>query len=413
MKLLKWVAGGLVLLVGLAFAGLQVWFASQVEPVEPFVPSEGEAARLAFYARPESWFLEHLAGPREVVDGQTLDPKIQYLAEQGRPAAKWVWRLAPVIYSTPWGRAFVRHGIDREWRLLSKETAEMAAVEDRTIDGRDGPVPIRIYRPQAAAEGPLPVLVYHHGGGWIFASIAALDRVTRLIANEAQVIVVSVDYRLSPEHHYPAASDDGEDAYLWTLAHAAAFGGDPARVGVGGDSAGGHVAINIAQRQLAAGKPPPVAMLLFYPGAGLPQDDPSYRLFGEGYGLDAAFIEFILPRVFEGYDPEGGFTADDFMDPSRARSLKGLPPTIVATAGFDILRDVGRRFAERLAADGVPVRYVNYPSLAHSFLQLSAVVKDADMASTQNARLFGKLVRSAAPAAVLAGENPDAAMAAP
>ena len=405
MKIVLWSLGGIALLLVLAFIALQIFFAMSVKPVEPFVPTKAEQEKLAFYGQPESWFADHLQGPRETVDGQTIDPKLQYMMEQVRPAAPWLRRAAPLIFATRWGRRFIRHGVDRDWRLLTRITPEMAHVEDRTIKGRGGPIPIRIYRPETEEQGPLPVLVYHHGGGWIFASIASHDRVSRLIANEAKVIVVTVDYRLSPEHRYPAASDDGEDAFLWARANAASFGGDPARVGVGGDSAGGHVSINIAQRQLAAGKPGPTAMLLFYPGAGLPQDDPSYRLFGRGYALDSAFIEFILPRVFEDYGPDRHVEADEYMDPASAPSLKSLPPTIIATAGFDILRDSGRRFAERLQADGVPVRYTNYPSLTHSFLQFSAVVKDAAIASRESAELFGKLVRDPAGAGAVLVAN--------
>ncbi|MCG2840175.1 alpha/beta hydrolase [Sandaracinobacter sp. RS1-74] len=396
LRLVKWTLGSFILLLALAFAGLQFFFAASVAPVEPFVPTKAEREAVAFYAQPESWFLEHLQGPRETVDGQTIDPKLQYMMEQSRPVAPWIWRTAPLIFSTPWGRGFIRHGIDREWRLYTKVTPEMARVDDRIIEGRRGPIPIRIYRPKGEGVGPLPVLVYHHGGGWIFASIASHDRVSRLLANEAKAIVLSVNYRLAPEHRYPAASDDGEDSFLWARANAASFGGDPAKVGVGGDSAGGHVAINIAQRQVKAGKPVPAAMLLFYPGAGLPQDDPSYRLFGKGYALDSAFIEFILPRVFEDYRRDRIREADEFMNPVSANSLAGLPPTIVATAGFDILRDSGRRFADRLEEDGVPVRYTNYSSLTHSFLQFSAVVKDADTASTESARLFGESIRNPA-----------------
>lgn len=390
MRILIWIAVGSLLLLAAAIVALQVWFANSVAPVEPFVPTAEEREQLAFYSQPESSFVEHLQGPREVVDGQTLDPKLQYFAETVRPRAAWAPYTVPVIFASPWGRAFVRHNVDRGWLLFTKETRPMAKVEDRQILGRGGPIPIRIYRPEQDGSEALPVLVYHHGGGWVFTSITALDRVSRFIANEAKVIVISVNYRLAPEHPYPAASDDGEDAFLWAQANAASLGGDPARVAAGGDSAGGHVAINIAQRRLAAGEPGPVALLLFYPGAGLPLEDPSYRLFGKGYGLDASFIEFILPRVFPRYRP-GEF--DDFMDPSRAQSLNGLPPTIIATAGFDILRDSGRRFAERLTEAGVFVDYANHPSLTHSFLQFSGVVHDAEVATADSARLLGQIIR--------------------
>lgn len=392
LKIFSWIVCGGVTFAALAFIGLQLWFIYSVQAADPFVPTQKEQERLAFYQQPESWFLENIQGPREIVDGQTLDPKLQYMVEESRSAARFAMRLAPLIFATPWGRASIRNDVDRSWQLYSKITSPMAHVENRTIDGRNGPIPVRIYRPVSGDE-PLPVLVYFHGGGWIFSSIAAMDRVARLIANEAGVIVISVNYRLAPEHPYPAASDDGEDAFLWARSHADTFGGNPAHIAVGGDSAGGHIAINTAQRQIKAGQSTPAAMLLFYPGAGLPQADPSYRLFGQGYALDAAFIEFILPRVFKNHYLEREAEIDDLMNPAGAKNLKGLPPTIIATAGFDILRDSARRFAERIEADDVPVHYANYPSLTHSFLQFSGVVKDADTASTQNAQMLGKVIR--------------------
>lgn len=393
---LRWTAAVIVAVPVMAFVAVQCWFAWSIVPADPFVPRAHEREQLAFFRQSDRWAAAHLQGPHEVGDGQALDPRLQYIAEQSRPAAAWTMRLAPAIFATPWGRASVRNRVDRDWQLYAAPFAPMARVEDRKIAGRGGNViPIRIYRPKIA--GPLPILVYHHGGGWVFGSIASTDRVARLIANEARVIVVSVGYRLAPEHRYPAASDDGEEAFLWVRAHADALGGDPARVGVGGDSAGGHVAINIAQRQRAAGRPMPAAMLLYYPGAGLPQHDRSYRLFGTGYLLDAAFIEFILPRVFADYRPGAPIPADAFMDPAGKADLTGMPPTVVATAGFDILRDSGRRFAMRLKAAGVPVRYANYGSLTHSFLQFSGIVPDAWRATALPARAFGEAVRIAVP----------------
>ncbi len=395
-KLILGLAGFLVLAPAVAFVALQIWLASSVNPVEPFQPTEAETEQLAFYEQPESWFLDNLSGPRETIDGQTLDPKFQYMMEEARAESEGPPGLAALMFATPWGRGYIRNQVDRSWRLYSKVTAPMADVEDRIIEGRDGPVPVRIYRPDVPdADGPLPILVYHHGGGWIFSSIAAMDRVTRLFANEARAIVISVDYRLAPEHPYPAASDDGEDVFLWALENAASLGGDPARIGVGGDSAGGHVAINIAQRRLAAGEPGPAAMLLIYPGAGFPQDDDAYQLFGEGYTLNADFIEFILPRVFPEYSTDDASRVDAFMNPANAESLVGMPPAIIATAGFDLLRDRGRAFAEQLRADGVQVSYTNYPTLTHSYLQFSGVIEDAERASTESARAFGDLIRSA------------------
>lgn len=381
------------LTVGL-LAGALLWSGSDRPPTPrpAFEPTPAELEKLARFQQPESWFLGQLQGPREVADGQTMDPKLQYLAEQMRPASKWLAPAMPLIFATPAGRSWVRGAIDREWQLYTKITAPMRRVEDRDIPGRAGPLPVRLYWPQTDEPGPLPVLVYCHGGGWVFASVAALDRAVRLLANEARVIVISVDYRLAPEHPYPAASDDGEDAYRWALANATALGGDPDKVAVGGDSAGGHVAINTVQRQLAAGRPVPRALLLYYPGTGLPERGGSMQRFAVGYGLDASFIDFILPRVFQGYTSPD--QADALMDPLRkAEHLRGFPPTIVATGGFDILRDSGRAFAARLAADGVPVADLHYGPLTHSFLQFSGVVAKAEHAATETAGLLGRTLR--------------------
>jgi len=358
---------------------------------DDFTPTEKEQAQLEFFEQSNDWFAKNLKNPPEIIDGQHLHPKIQYMLEQQR--ASWVPDFVHEwIFRTSWGRAYVRSALDRGWMLFSKVTAPMQNVEDRMIDGRGGPIHIRIYHPQTDEKAPLPILVYFHGGGWIMASVEALDRATRLMANEANAIVISVDYRLAPEHSYPAASDDGEDAYLWARNNAVALGGTPDMVAVGGDSAGGHVAINISQRQLLAGKPAPAYQLLYYPGTSLPRADASFEKFGKGYGLDQSFINFIIPRVFPGRD-ENQIARDGLIEPLHAQSLKGLPPTILSTAGFDILRDSGRTFAERLEAEGVPVHYTNYPSLIHSFLQLTAVIDDADKAATESARLFGTEVR--------------------
>lgn len=390
----------LVVLVLLLAGGAWLWLDFGKPVPGPFVPTASELEELAFYSQPESWFLENLQGPREVVDGQTLDPKFQYIMEQIRPQSDFMMRTIPYLFATAPGRRWLRSAADRDWQLYTKITAPMRQIEDRQVPGRDGPVPVRLYHPQVEGEGPLPLLVYSHGGGWVFASIAAMDRAVQLLANEARVIVVSVEFRLAPEHPYPAASDDGEDVFLWAREQAVALGSTPDLVAVGGDSAGGHVSINAVQRQIASGRPLPRALLLYYPGTGLPREDRSYELFGKGYGLDAGFIDFILPQVFPGMTLED--ERDDFMDPIRAKSLRGFPPTIVATAGFDILRDSGRAFAERLRDEGAMVAYFNYPSLTHSFLQFSGIVADAERAATETARLFGETVRS--------GSLPAAAM---
>lgn len=371
--------------ITVTFMGLAAAWALPVHAQEP-APTAAEAAQLELLSRPESWFIEQLGGKRRTVDGQTLDPKIQYVYDLEARAPK---PAGPPVDpgATAEGRAALRAAADRSWTIRTKITAPMAEVLDRSVPGRGGPIPVRIYRP--AGEGALPVLVYFHGGGWLTGSIAGSDRAVRLIANEAKAIVVSVQYRLAPENPYPAAWDDAEDAYAWALDKAASFGGDASMMAVGGDSAGGNLAASVSARRLAAGKLPPLYQLLYYPAVDVSRNYPSWTLFGEGYGLDVGYADYATARVFPGRD-----IAQPDISPMHVATLKGMPATILATAGFDILRDAGRAYAKRLEADGVSVIYLNYASLNHSFLQASGVVADADRAATDTARLFGTAIRS-------------------
>lgn len=368
--------------------GAGLFLAAPIAAAEP-APTEAEAKLIELLSQPESWFVDQLGGKRVVVDGQTLDAKIQYMFAREAAAPK---PAGPPVDpgATPEGRAALREAADRSWTFRTRITSPMAETSDREVAGRGGAIPVRIYKP-AGAAAPLPVLVYFHGGGWMTGSIAGSDRAVRLMANEAKAIVVSVQYRLAPENPYPAAWDDAEDAYAWANANAASFGGDPAMMAVGGDSAGGNLAIAVSSRRLAAGQTPPLYQLLYYPAVDMGRDYPSWKLFGQGYGLDVGYADYAVPRVFGTRDlshPE--------ISPIEAKSLRGMPATIIATAGFDILRDAGRAYARRLESEGVSVLYLNFASLNHSFLQASGVVADADRAATDTARIFGAAIRSRA-----------------
>ncbi len=368
----------------------------------PPEPTDKERAAWELLQQPNSYFQERLQNPAAVVDGQTLHPKIQYTNEQsgrGADAAARRARLAKAL-QTPEGRAAVRTAVDRSWHFTTKVTADMAAVEDRTIPGpgpglgsasaSGGPIDIRIYRPQTTEAGPLPVLVYYHGGAWLFASIDAVDRAVRLIANEAQVIVVSVNYRLAPENPFPAAQDDALAAYRWVLENAASFGGDPAVTAIGGDSAGGGMALVTAMRQRDDGLPLPNYLLLYYPAVDMRMDYRANELFGDGYGLDNHLANVVYDLVFPTVESRN----HPYASPLQADNLKGLPPTILATAGFDILRDQGAAMAKRLADENGNVVYFNYPSLNHGFMQHSGTIDDAERASTDTARFLGSALRS-------------------
>lgn len=375
----------------LALPCFNFWLENQRTKI--FEPTNAETEQLTFYKQSEQWFIKNLQKPQIEIDGQTLDPKFQYMMEQAGDPEK-SFHFMKAIFSTALGRKYVRYKVDREWSLYTKVTRPMKETFDLEIDGRSGhKIPIRIYVPDISkSQEKWPVLIYAHGGGYLFGSIKALDRAVRLIANEAQVIVVSLDYRLAPEYPYPAPSDDGEDVFLWAQDHIQEYNGDAQRIAFGGDSGGGHISINVAQRQLAEGKKMPAMLLLYYPAPGLPFDDESNKLFGKGFGLDTQFFEYILTKVFPGQTLQTA-RPDDYMAPLRAKNLEGMPPTIVATAGFDILRDSGKRFAEKLESSNTPVFYYNYPGLPHSFLQFSGISREAERAATETARLLGQEIR--------------------
>lgn len=372
---------GIVVLAMIALTGA-------AQPEDDFRPTPDEQKRFELMSRPEAWFLESLAGPREVIDGQRLDPRQQYYFEERRRRTPEQVQRGLATFLDPQARVATHERLTREWALFTKVTAPMSKVEDRSIDGRGGAIPIRIYTPKTDTDEPLPLLVYFHGGGWLYSGIEATDRFARLLANEAKSVVVSVDYRLAPEHLWPASNDDGEDAFLWARTHAKRLGSEPDLVAVGGDSAGGHISLNISLRQIEAKRPTPAYQLLYYTSTDFSTSDESYRLFDEGYGLDTTFRAFMIKNVFPG----------DLLQKStkelNGSNFVGMPATIAVSAGFDMLRDSSRRLTERLAKAGVPAMYLNYPTLAHGFLQWSAVVPDAERASVDTARLFGAAVRS-------------------
>ena len=249
--------------------------------------------------------------------------------------------------------------------------APVGRVEDRTIPGPGGDLPVRIYTPQG--EGPFPALVYYHGGGWVLCNLDTHDPVCRALACGARCTVVSVDYRLAPEHPFPAAVEDARAAFRWTVG----LVGDPGRVAVGGDSAGGNLATVVCLSARDGGGPAPAFQLLVYPVTDLSSfGRDSYRDYGDGYFLTkpqmAWFRGHYLAREEDGQSP--------FASPLLARDLSGMPPALVITAEFDPLRDEGEAYAERLRASGVPVMCTRYAGMIHPFFSMAHVVDRAEEA---------------------------------
>jgi len=258
------------------------------------------------------------------------------------------------------------------WFRMGLVSLPVAAVEDMVIPGPAGELPVRVYTPED--QGPFPVVVFFHGGGWVLGNLDTHDPMCRALCSGAGCVVVSVDYRLAPEHRFPAASDDALAATRWVAAHATEIGGDPARIAVAGDSAGGNLAAVTALRIRDDGGPAPRGQLLIYPGLGYPSPPtPSYIENGEGYGMTRESAVWFWDQ----YLGDASRAANPLASPLLAPNLRGLPPALIITAEYDVLRDEGERYAERLRAAGVPVRLSCYDGVHHRFAELIGILDQA------------------------------------
>ncbi len=258
--------------------------------------------------------------------------------------------------------------------------AEVASVEDRTFSGPAGDVPVRIYRPTDDA-GPQPVLVWFHGGGWVLGSIEGSDLTCRNLAAQSGVVIVSVGYRLAPEHPYPSGLDDCYAALVWVTATAGDLGVDPDRVAVGGDSAGGNLAAVVALAARDRGGPAVRFQLLVYPVTDALMSHPSVRDNGQGYMLTDDSMKWFI----ELYLGERGDPKDPLVSPVYADDLSGLPPALVITAEYDPLRDEGEAYGTRLQQDRVAAKVSRYDGMIHGFFSMGAIVDAARRATAEAA----------------------------
>ncbi len=264
--------------------------------------------------------------------------------------------------------------------------ALMAAMKvskkDMTYPTAGGTQLVRIYTPESAGSSPLPVIVYYHGGGWVIATVDTYEASAMALAKKTNAIVASVEYRHAPENKFPAAHEDAFAAYKWVLANAGQFGGDPTRVAVAGESAGGNLAANVAVMARDANLQKPAHMLLVYPVAGTDMNTPSYIQNQNAMPLSKGAM--------------GWFVAKTLAKPDDARSpmlnlttmvdLKGLPSATVVTASIDPLMFEGKMLAEKLKAAGVPTTYRNYEGVTHEFFGMAPVVSDAEKAQDAAAK---------------------------
>ena len=249
------------------------------------------------------------------------------------------------------------------YRLMRpvNDAITVARVDDRNIPGPGGDIPIRIYKPEA--EGDLGILVNFHGGGWVFGDLDTADAVCRGLCNAANCIVVSVDYRLAPEHAYPAAVEDAYAATCWLADHATELGGSD-KLAVTGESAGGNLAAVVALKARDENGPSIAYQLLAYPVVDHDMSRPSYADNREGYLLETDLMVWFWNH----YCPDTARRSEPDASPLRATSLAGLPPAMVLTAEFDPLRDEGNAYAKRLADSGVAAESVCCDGLIHDFL---------------------------------------------
>ncbi|MGE3652048.1 MAG: alpha/beta hydrolase, partial [Reyranellaceae bacterium] len=240
-----------------------------------------------------------------------------------------------------------------------------ATVVDRTIPGPAGDLAVRLYRPATApADARLPCLVYAHGGGWVFGNLDSHDVLCAQFALEAGIVVLAIDYRLAPEARFPGAFDDIVTGLTWVAANGASIGVDPTRLAIGGDSAGGNLAAAVSIWARDNGGPRLRLQLLAYPVTDAVGRAESYRRYEDGYGLNAATMEWF----FDHYTPDKTSRDDWRISPLRAKSLGGLPPALVITAGYDPLRDEGRAYAFRLHQEGTQADLVEFGGMLHGFL---------------------------------------------
>ncbi len=247
----------------------------------------------------------------------------------------------------------------------------VASVDNLALPGPAGEIPVRAYTPEQS--GPLPVLVYFHGGGWVTGDLETHDGLCRTLANAAGCVVASVDYRLAPEHKFPAAPEDAYAATRWVAENAGQIGGDPQRVAVGGDSAGGNLAAVVALMARDRGGPQLVFQLLIYPATDSACDTVSCRENAEGYLLTLETMRWFWNHYLSSDTDRG----NPYAAPLRAPDMRGLPPALVLTAEFDPLRDEGEAYAARLRAAGVPVQFKRYDGMIHGFFGMGALVDQA------------------------------------
>lgn len=289
------------------------------------------------------------------------------------PGAKAVLDLVAAVNAPKYHTVSANEarGLYRKARgALSPPAPDVAELRDLKIAGPGGDIALRFYRGVGADASNAPCLVFYHGGGWVIGDLDTHDVVCRMLANEARCAVLSVDYRMGPEHPFPAAVDDCWAATHWTAQNAATLGIDGARLAVGGDSAGGNLAAVIALMARDKGMASVQLQVLVYPATDQRKLTASHRDFAEGYLLESQTMKWFS----NAYMPDTSMYLDWRASPALASSHVGLPPVLLVTAGYDPLRDEGREYAQKLIGAGVSVAYHEFPGQIHGFLTMGKMI---------------------------------------
>ena len=317
-----------------------------------------------------------------------LDPQVEALLELGRKAAR-----PPFEALTP---DEARAAYAASWDVLQPAAAEVASVRDVAIAGEGGALPLRIYRGIGTApDERVPCMVFLHGGGWVIGNLESHDRLCRLLANKARICVVAVDYRLAPEHRYPAATTDAASALGWVVANVDALCIAPGRIGLGGDSAGGNLAAVLALMGRDGSAPATMFQALIYPVVDLTARSASYQRVTAGVPLTAATMHYFIDH----YAPDPATRTDWRASPLLARSLAGTPPALVMTVAHDPLCDEGQAYARRLEDEGVRVTALHLADHMHGMLMHGKLIDASNLMLDFVASLIGDALYRGKPVA--------------
>jgi acetyl esterase len=331
---------------------------------------------LAHTALSEDEALRLLDGHRIRRGSRTMDPKAQIVGE-------FVKSIRVPGYFPPLPE--LRQQLRTMVTLMDEPAPALARIENIRIPGPAGEIPARVYAPQPAGA-LLPAVMYAHGGGWVQGDLETHHGLCARLAKHAGVLVVAVDYRLAPEHKFPAAVDDCLAAYRWLRTHGRSLGADSSRVAVAGDSAGGNLSAVISQQAAAGGVAVPTCQALIYPAVDFSFETESHRELADGHVIPRDRILWYMQQYLRSEADQTDLKAS----PLRAPSVAGQPPTMIITAGFDPLLEEGRAYADRLRAAGVDVVYREYPGQIHAFVSLTKAIPQGLAATLEVAEYLQK-----------------------